>query len=120
MRRVPSLHQHDPLLQATKEGVLVILRHRKALLQKLAAPYAPTVNVELNMKDFVAAVGGPLLDTIVEQLFLDDRGMADALDVLCGRAGPPSAHNRVELCFSCVSVCIRCPPRAAYVLLCHV
>lgn len=84
--------------QVTRTGVWVILRHRKALLQKLAAPLVPVITAELRMRDAVAGAGGALLDNIVEQLFRDDQGLCDTLDVLCKRAASTST--------SCVLACV--------------
>ena len=59
-----------------------MFRHRKALLQHLARDLAPTVDPYLRMHDWVAGVGGPVLATMVDQLYLDDQGLGDTLDVL--------------------------------------
>lgn len=73
-------------MQLTKEGVLAILRHRKALLQRLASPRAPEVSAECKQLDWLAGAGGPVFASIVDQLFLDDYGLGDMLDVLCESA----------------------------------
>lgn len=78
----------DLAVQVTKEGINTILYYRKALLQLLAGPLAPAVPMVLRMRDFVAGAGGPLLDTVVKQVHLNDQGLCDMLEVLCGRALP--------------------------------
>lgn len=79
-------------VQLTKEGVLVILHHRKALLQLLASPRAPEVATECKKRDYIASAGGPVFTNIVSQLFVDDYGMSDMLEVLCESA--PHANRR--------------------------
>ena len=69
-------------MQITQEGVHAVLRHRKALLQHLARDLAPTVHLYLQMRDWVAGVGGPVLATMEDQLYLHDQGLGDTLHVL--------------------------------------
>lgn len=76
-------------MQVTKEGVRAVLRHRKALLQSLACDLAPAVDPHLRMHDWVAGAGGPVFQTMVQQLYLDDQGLSDTLDVLCQSACNP-------------------------------
>lgn len=69
----------------TKEGVLAVTRHRKALLQVLMSAVAPERAPECNMHDWAAGAGGKVFTNIIEQLFTEDHGLGDMLEVLCER-----------------------------------
>lgn len=81
------------LAQITKEGVLAILRHRKALLQVQTSDIAPEVAPECVMHDWVAGAGADVFTNIVKQLFRDDAGLSDMLEVLCESATSKPAYK---------------------------
>lgn len=73
-------------MQVTKQGVNVVLKHRKALLQLLAREHAPARCDVLKsiQRDYVRLVGGERFENIVKQLAVDDCGMPEVADIVAG------------------------------------